>query len=815
MTTDSDMSTIRKPKLPDWLIKLIPLTFRGQAVLFLFPLIVIISTVYTIESISTERKILRNEIIKKGETIATIAARNSELSLVSENVEQLKNSAVPVMAIKDVSFVLFLNKQSQPLYHEGIKHSVEEKLKYAPEKAVESFEYQDFFEFIIPVTTVKASEGLSIFDSPNASSASTAKEHIGWVCIGLSKEVMGKSEKQIIIRSSLLALLFSTAGIVLLYIFVSFISRPLYALINAVKELREGEHNEVKVVSPKSEIGRLSSEFNRMSRAIMEREEALQENVAELTQTQDQLHENVQELEATQEQLQENITELEMQVEAREAAEAELIKHRDHLEELVFERTAELTIAKEQAEAANKSKSDFLASMSHELRTPLNAILGYAQIMKHHENLTEAQRQQLGIMRGSGEHLLTLINDILDVGKIEADKMDVDDVVFDLPALLRQVFNLTRLHAEEKELRFDYEAETILPSYVRGDERKLRQILLNLLSNAVKYTRRGGVAMRVRYELESGLFCCEIADSGIGIPADKLEAIFEPFTQLVSDRQVTVGTGLGLNITKRLLELMHGRIGVESTLGTGSTFWLEVVLPVLVDNEVALEKTDSYVIGYCGERKRILVVDDNVGNTAMLVSLLEPLGFKLETALNGQEALQRAEEHRPDLVMMDLVMPVMNGLEAATVIRGTPALSGVKIIGASATATDNAHKEAFIAVCDDFVTKPIRIDLLLEKIGAQLGIKWETALIEMENTQNGRVISNDDESVAVPGGEYIEQLYELAMMGNMQNIAVWATELEAGNHSYSRFAEKLRDLASGFKTKAILALAKQHRGDGK
>jgi signal transduction histidine kinase/CheY-like chemotaxis protein len=804
-TTNSD-NTVPEPGkhgLVDRLKALIPLTFRGQAVLFLFPLIVIISTVYTIESISTERKILRKEIIKQGETIGVIAARNAELALLSENLEQLKSSAKSLMEIKGVAFVSFLNKRSEVLLNEGIRHPIEELLTLDPNGTVRFFEYRDCFEFIVPVVTVKAAEELFLLEG--SGSLPPVREQIGWVCIGLSKEVMSRSEQQIIVRSGVLAVVFSIAGILLLYVFITFISRPLYALINAVKELREGEHTEIKVISSRSEIGRLSAEFNRMSRAIKEREEALQENVMELEQTQDELQDNVQELE--------------MQVEAREAAEAELVRYRDHLEDLVLERTAELTIAKDQADAASRAKSDFLASMSHELRTPLNAILGYAQILKHQENMTRIQRQQLDVMRGSGEHLLTLINDILDVGKIEACKMEVEEAVFDLPALLRQVFNLTKLHAEEKELRFEYEADTPLPSYVRGDERKLRQILLNLLSNSVKYTRRGGVTMRVTYNQAGvGLFRCEVVDSGIGIPADKLEAIFEPFTQLVSDRQVKDGTGLGLNITKRLLELMQGRIGVESVLGKGSTFWMEVALSALLDDEVALEKTESHVVGYSGERKRILVVDDNVGNTLMLVSLLEPLGFELDTAQNGQEALLQAEEHRPDLVLLDLVMPEMNGLEAATVMREKPEFTETKIIGTSATVTDSDYKETFIAACDAFVTKPMRIDLLLEKIRELLGIEWKTAPAEIDGVdgvKGGRSFANSEEPLVVPAAEDIEVLYELAMMGDMNKIENWANKLEAGDQKYHCFAWKLCELAGGFRTKSILTLVEQYRGDGK
>jgi signal transduction histidine kinase/DNA-binding NarL/FixJ family response regulator len=742
-----------------------PLTFRGRAVLFLFPLIVIISMVYTFESISTERRILKNEIIKKGEAITAIAARNAELSLLSENVEQLKISAQPLMDIKDVSFVSFINKRAEILLHEGKQYPLAAPLTAGTDRLINFFEHNDVFEFIAPVITVKAAEGFFLLEGNGTDQ--TVREQIGWVRIGLSKEVMSRSERRIILRGSLLAVVFSIAGVGLLYLFLTLATRPLYALINAVKEVREGEHPEVLVQSSRSEIGRLTAEFNRMSRAIKEREE-------------------------------------------------ELKSHRDHLEELVAERTAELTIAKEQAESANQAKSIFLSSMSHELRTPLNAILGYAQILKLHNNLSDTQRQQLDIMRSSGEHLLTLINDILDVGKIEANKMEVEDAVFDLSALISQVFNLTKLQAEEKDLRFYYEAESSLPAYVRGDERKLRQILLNLLSNAVKYTRRGSVFMRVSYDRTGdGLFLCEVADTGIGIAPDKLDVIFEPFTQLTNDRQAREGTGLGLNITKRLLALIHGTIKVASEPGKGSTFWLEVPLPSLVADEISPEIVESHVVGYCGERKRVLVADDTVGNTALLVSLLEPLGFELFTAQNGQEALQLVSEQQPDLVVLDLVMPEMDGLEFATRLRQNSGFAATKIIGASATVTDIACKDAFVAACDAFVAKPIRIHELLDKIGTLLGVNWKTVASATAGESIKRKTGNDEEPFVVPPLPELEELYGLAMMGDMLKIEAWAAELEAGNNDYGPFAEKLRDLARTFKTKAILALAEQYRGASK
>jgi signal transduction histidine kinase/serine/threonine protein kinase/CheY-like chemotaxis protein len=519
----------------------------------------------------------------------------------------------------------------------------------------------------------------------------------------------------------------------------------------------------------------------------------------------------------------------------RKRAEEELKKHRDHLEELVRERTAELALAKEAAEAASRSKSDFLANMSHELRTPLNAIMGYAQILKRQGDLTEKQKEQISTIQSSGEHLLNLINDILDLARIEAQKEKVKLMKFNLSTLIQEVLSTVRVEAAEKDLAFHYEERSSIPAMVRGDARKIRQVLLNLLGNAVKYTEHGSVTLRVSVvsgqlsvEKDEGRgtkdeergkednkqgatsneqrVTFEIEDSGIGIPEDKLEAIFEPFTQMEREGRTTEGTGLGLAISRKLIELMGGKLTCDSEVGKGSTFTVELELEVVEGIEPVSLEPKKAVIGYEGERKRILIVDDNITNLAMLVSLLDPLGFDIYTAENGEEAVEKAVAVDPDLILMDLLMPVMDGDKALQQIKDNNELKSIKIIAVSAAVADRERLEAFAADCDDFISKPVDTTLLLDKLKAQLEIEWiEAEEGGLKTKDEGRGTKDEEvRPVKMPPRPVLERIIQHAERGEFTKLERILDDMESEDTAYSGFCDRVKEYARKYDDEGIV-----------
>ena len=384
-----------------------------------------------------------------------------------------------------------------------------------------------------------------------------------------------------------------------------------------------------------------------------------------------------------------------------------------------------LIAAHRRAEAANQAKSAFLANMSHELRTPLNAILGYAQILRRDPNLGPEHRQGAAAIQRSGDYLLTLINDILDLAKIEAGRFELAPGPCDLRALLSSFEDLFGIRAREKGIGFRCRLVEPLPVLVEADERRLRQIVINLLGNAVKFTERGEVCLQAAFA--EGQLELEIADTGIGIAAGRLETLFQPFEQAGERDYRRQGTGLGLAITKSLVDQMGGRITIESTPGQGTRF--RVNLPLASCIRTPKPSKPDEIRGYRRgdgqtESLRILVVDDVTDNRKVLRLLLESLGFLVFEAEEGQEALAGASRHHPDLILMDLAMPVLDGLEATRRLKADESLRRIPVIACSARAFGEDLARAKAAGCGDHLSKPVHLDALCAVLERQLDLAW-------------------------------------------------------------------------------------------
>jgi signal transduction histidine kinase len=512
------------------------------------------------------------------------------------------------------------------------------------------------------------------------------------------------------------------------------------------------------------------------------------------------------------------------------------------LEQKVTERTLQLAEAKKAAEIANQAKSEFLANMSHELRTPLNGILGYAQILRRDKESTPKQKDALEIMYKCGNHLLTLIEEVLDLSKIEARKLELCPTDFLLSPFLEEIVEICRIKAEQKEIAFTYQILNQLPLGIKADQKRLLQILLNLLSNAIKYTPTGSVTFKVgllvagddfqaaaspnqsssvplakgeslkednqggKSPIQNCQIRFQVEDTGLGIAPEQLDTIFLPFEQVGESARTTEGTGLGLAITQKLAAMMGSKVYVESTPGQGSKFWLDLEFP-LASAQLSSTSIQSpqNVMGYHGSTRKILIIDDRWENRLVLVNMLVPLGFEAIEATNGKEGLERAARVQPDLIITDLIMPEMDGWEMTRQLRQSPQLENVVVIASSASVFSAERQKSQEVGCNDFLPKPIRLEELLEQLQIHLDLTWIYDIDERITDE-----MRDAGEMTVPPAAELENLYDAALNGDIQAIKEEATRLQELGSQYQTFAHKVLELADAFEDEAIVNLVEPH-----
>lgn len=494
-------------------------------------------------------------------------------------------------------------------------------------------------------------------------------------------------------------------------------------------------------------------------------------------------------------QLAQRFNQMLAQIETRET---ELTDYRAHLEQKVDTRTHELAKAKEQAEAANRAKSIFLANMSHELRTPLNAILGFARLLERDASMKPEHQRNLAIINRAGQHLLKLINDVLEISRIEAGRNEIKLAVFDLGDMLNELEDMMRGRAQDKNLAFEMQRDADLPSHVLGDVHHLKQILINLLGNAIKYTDQGKVGIRTY--LSNQKICFEVSDTGYGISKKDQDKLFQPFFQTDEGIAKGEGTGLGLSISQEYARLMGSHIIVSSDTGLGSTFSLSLSLPAASDtSQKPADRRPVLGLEIGIERPRVLVVDDKIDNRELVRQMLEMANIEVQTADDGQQAIAAFVRWQPHFIWMDMRMPVLDGYAATRQIRQLPGGQNVKIVALTASAFEEDIARVLEAGCDNIIRKPVEQEQLLRVMGELLNLPYR---YEDDIIVDTKVLPVDIDLSCLSQ----EQRNNLKAAADALNLQVLRSIVKELAPQYPNLAQSLESLIASFRFDRISAL---------